>query len=152
MYRVVRWTNWSNIKIYFYKRKISYASVLRRDVILNEWDITRLEGKHFEKNMRHSHGFGFFFSLRHIKIEDPSLRITESLKMNLAMASKLVYLDLSWQDVSSVHFLLNGNTQHNIETLILDNCKNIEFKLLFNAKLKLQNLSCLLLNNINLLA
>ena len=68
------------------------------------------------------------------------------------MASKLVYLDLSWQDVSSVHFLLNGNTQHNIETLILDNCKNIEFKLLFNVKLKLQNLSCLLLNNINLLA
>ncbi|CAH3185153.1 unnamed protein product [Porites lobata] len=37
------------------------------------------------------------------------------------MASKLVYLDLSWQDVSSVDFLLNGNTQHNIETLILDN-------------------------------
>ncbi|CAH3043936.1 unnamed protein product, partial [Porites lobata] len=37
------------------------------------------------------------------------------------MASKLVYLDLSWQDVSSVDFLLNGKTQHNIETLILDN-------------------------------
>ena len=100
--------------------------------------------------MRHSHGF-VFFSLRHIKIEGPSVRITETLE-NLAMASKLVYLDLSWQDVSSVDFLLNGITQHNIETLILDNCKNIEFKHLFNAILKLQNLSYLSLNNIYLLA
>ena len=129
--------------------KISNASVLWRDVILNEWDITRLEEKHFEKIMRHSHRF-VFFSLRHIKIEGPSVRITETLEKNFAMASKLVHLDLSWQDVSSVDFLLNGNTQHNIETLILDNCKNIEFKHLFNAILKLQNLSYLSLNNINL--
>lgn len=131
--------------------KISNASVLWRDVILNESDITRLEEKHFEKIMRHSHGF-VFFSLRHIKIEGPSVRITETLEKNLAMASNLVYLDLSWQDVSSVDFLLNGITQHNIETLILDNCKNIEFKHLFNAILKLQNLSYLSLNNIYLLA
>ena len=110
-----------------------------------------MEEKHFEKIMRHSHGF-VFFSLRHIKIEGPSVRITETLEKNLAMASNLVYLDLSWQDVSSVDFLLNGNTQHNIETLILDNCKNIEFKHLFNAILKLQNLSYLSLNNIYLLA
>ena len=119
--------------------KISNASVLWRDVILNEWDITRLEVKHSEKIMRHSHEF-VIFSLRHIKIEGPSVRITETLERNLAMASKLVY-DLSWQDLSSFDFLLNGNTQHNIETHILDNCKSIEFKHLFNAILKLQNLS-----------
>ena len=114
-------------------------------------NITRLEEKHFETIMSYFHGF-VFFSLRHIKIEGLSVRVTETLEKNLAMASKLVYLDLSWQDLSSVDFLLNGNTQHNIETLILDNCKNIEFKLLFNAILKLQNLSYLSLNNINLLA
>jgi len=64
--------------------------------------------------MKHSHGFGFF-SPRHIKIEGSSVRITETLEKNLTMASKLVYLDLSWQNLSSVDFLLNGYTQHNIE-------------------------------------
>ena len=112
--------------------KISNASVLWRDVVLNEWDITRLEVKHSEKIMRHSHEF-VIFSLRHIKIAGPSVTITETLERNLAMASKLVY-DLTWQDLSSFDFLLNGNTQHNIETHILDNWKSIEFKHLFNAK------------------
>ena len=77
--------------------------VLWRDVILNEWDITRLEDRHSEKIMRHSHEF-VIFSLRHMKIEGPSVRITETLERNLAVASKFVYLYLSWQDLSSFDF------------------------------------------------
>ena len=77
--------------------------VLWRDVILNEWDITRLEDRHSEKIMRHSHEF-VIFSPQHMKIEGPSVRITETLERNLAVASKLVYLDLSWQDLSSFDF------------------------------------------------
>ena len=82
---------------------------------------------------KHSHGFVFFLcnTLKLKALQSEFLKLSRIT--SLAMALKLVYLDFSLQDLSSVDVLLNGNTQHNIETLILYNCKNIEFKHLFNA-------------------
>ena len=71
--------------------------------------------------MSHAEAFAYF-SMRNVTIK----YLTVALLRHLANSSKLVYLDLSWQEgLRDIIFFLGKTVCSNLEYLLLDNCKNL---------------------------
>ena len=70
--------------------------------------------------MSHAEAFTYFF-MRNVTIKYSAV----ALLRHLANSSKLVYLDLSWQDVLRDINFLGKTVCSNLEYLLLDNCNNL---------------------------
>ena len=89
-------------------------------VAIDEWMIQKIYQQPMATIMSHAEAFTYF-SMRNVTIKYSVV----ALLRHLANSSKLVYLDLSWQDVLREINFLGKTVCSNLEYLLLDNCKNL---------------------------
>lgn len=89
-------------------------------VAIDDWMIQKIDQHPMATIMSHAEAFTYF-SMRNVTIKYSAV----SLLRHLANSSKLVYLDLSWQDVLRDINFLGKTVCSNLEYLLLDNCKNL---------------------------
>lgn len=89
-------------------------------VAIDEWMIQKIYQQPMATIMSHAEAFTYF-SMRNVTIKYSVV----ALSRHLANSSKLVYLDLSWQDVLREINFLGKTVCSNLEYLLLDNCKNL---------------------------
>lgn len=117
---------------------------------LDEWNIQYITEEHLKSIMSHSPRF-IHFSLRDIKIVKANVKSMAILHKSLACSSKLEYLDLSGQSITSIIFLLQGSVPP-IRTLILDDCKKIRPNNLVAVIMQLDKIATLSLNRVDISA
>lgn len=91
------------------------------------------------------------FSLRYIKIVNVNAKLMAILHKSLSCSSKLKYLDLSGQPITSISFLLQGPVPP-IRTLILNDCTKIRTNNLVAAIMQLDKIETLSLNRVDISA
>ena len=89
-------------------------------VAIDEWMIQKIDQHPMATIMPHAEAFTYF-SMRNVTIKYSAV----ALLRHLANSSKLVYLDLSWQDLLREINFLGKTVCSNLEYLLLDNCKNL---------------------------
>lgn len=121
-------------------------------VAIDEWMIQKIDPHPMTTIMSHAEAFTYF-SMRNVTIKYSAV----ALLRHLANSSKLVYLDLSWQDVLRDINFLGKTVCSNLEYLLLDNCKNLNAYSVIQvvqlpSKLKLLSLNGLALSPDNVQA
>lgn len=132
-------------------RRISDSNCLWTFLHLDEWNIQYITEEHLKSIMSHSPGF-IHFSLRYIEIVEVNVKSMAILHKSLACSSKLEYLDLSGQPITSIRFLLRQGPVLPIRTLILNDCTKIRTNDIVAVIMQLQKLETLSLNRVGISA
>ena len=117
-------------------------------VAIDEWMIQKIDQHPMATIMPHAEAFTYF-SMRNVTIKYSAV----ALLRHLANSSKLVYLDLSWQDVLRDINFLGKTVCSNLEYLLLDlNAYSVIQVVQLSSKLKLLSLNGLALSPDNVQA
>ena len=114
-------------------------------VAIDEWMIQKIDQHPMATIMSHAEAFTYFF-MRNVTIKYSAV----ALLRHLANSSKLVYLDLSWQDVLRDINFLGKSVCSNLEYLLLDNCNNLNAYSVIQVVKLLSKLKMLSLNGLAL--
>lgn len=112
---------------------------------IDEWMISHIDERPLARIMSHAAAFTYF-SMRNVSLDHS----TVTLLSYLANSSKLVYLDLSRQNVLSNVDFLGKPACLNIEYLLLDNCKNLDANSVIQCAKRLSKLQMLSVNGLEL--